>query len=376
MRAGSTSTKVIAALGGVTMVAVAVYSVFFVDWTKEPPPEPVVIRPLKTMVIESPFAAAGRRYPGKVAPNERVDLAFQVSGQLIEFNVKKGDDVTKGQLLAKLDPRDFKNTLANKKAKQAALENDYKRLKGLAERNMASPKEAIDAKAAFEAITAEVNIAKKAFDDTSLFAPFTGVIADTYADNFQNVNALAPVVSLQDVEQVEVVVGVPEERVVRSRKGEERGLYRFVATFEYLPDREFEILVKEFSTDADPVTQMYEATFVMPAPEGATILPGMTVTVREYKIEVEASEAIAYAIPIEAAPVDDEGRYFVWIVSGAEGETATVHRTPVQVGDMVQDDILVVDGLKQGDRIALAGVHLLQEGQKVRPFTATQDAMQ
>jgi RND family efflux transporter MFP subunit len=370
MAGNKAKPKILRAVIGIVLMAAAVYSVAFVDWSKEVPPEPPVVRPLKTMVIESPFSATGRKYPGKVAANEEVNLAFQVSGQLIEFPVRKGQDVAQGELLARLDPRDFENTLATRQAALDSAQADYERLKGLSERGMAADKETIDSKALYDAAVAEASIAQKALDDTQLYAPFAGVIADTFVDNFQNVSAKQPVLSLQDVASVEIVVNVPEERVVRAQKGKEKDRSRFAATFEYLPGREFEVTVKEFSTQADPATQMYEATFVMPAPEGASILPGMTVTVREYPRTTAPAEATAFAVPIEAVPIDEQGDYFVWVVEDAAGGTGTVHRTAVKVGEMVQDDILVLEGLSVGDRIALAGVHLLQEGQQVRPFLA------
>ncbi len=121
---------------------------------------------------------------------------------------------------------------------------------------------------------ARANIATKALDDTHLRPPFTGVIANTFADRFENVQAKQSVLSLQDISSVEVEVSVPEKRVVRAL--EDKGKFRFAATFDYLPDREFEVSVKEFSTEADPVTQTYTATFAMPAPDDVLIMPGMT----------------------------------------------------------------------------------------------------
>jgi multidrug efflux system membrane fusion protein len=47
-----------------------------------------------------------------------------------------------------------------------------------------------------------------------------------------------------------------------------------------------------------------------------------------------------------------------------------VHRVDVKVGEMMQNEILVIEGLAKGDRIAAAGVHLLQEGRPVRPLDA------
>ncbi len=378
--------KLIGAIVGIAVMGGAVYSVFFIDWEIRATPEPPMVRPLKTMVIESPFSSAARKYPGKVRANEEVKLAFQVPGQLIEFPVKKGLDVDKGDLLGRLDPRDYENELATRQATLDAARFEYKRIEGLDKRGMAAEKELMDSKAAFESAVAALKIARKALDDTCLRAPFAGVVADTYVDNFQNIQAKVSVLSLQEIDRVEIVVSVPEERVIRAPRSDddpadpaERGEranehYRFAATLEYLPNREFDVRFKEFTSEADPVTQTYAATFAMPVPGGVTILPGMTATIHEYQRETGNSGSAAYAVPLDAVPLDGQGAYFVWSVRDAGDGTATVHRVDVQVGEMVGDDILVSAGLKSGDRIALAGVHLLQEGQRVRPFTAQEDA--
>jgi RND family efflux transporter MFP subunit len=183
------------------------------------------------------------------------------------------------------------------------------------------------------------------------------------------VQAKQPVLSLQDIKDVEIEVSVPEERVIRGRG--DKGRYRFSATFDYLPGREFEVQLTEFATDADPLTQTYLATFVMPAPEDVIILPGMTTTIHEYRKEGEDAEEGGYAVPIDAVPIDGLGTYFVWMVQADQEGTFTVHRRDVQVGQMVEDEILVMAGLENGDRIAAVGVHVLREGQRVRLLEST-----
>ena len=99
-------------LVGLAIVVAAVYAVFFVEWGTTTHVAPPPVRPLKTLVIESPFASMSRKLPGKVKANREVDLAFQVAGPLIELPVKAGDEVAEGALLARIDPRDFQNTRA------------------------------------------------------------------------------------------------------------------------------------------------------------------------------------------------------------------------------------------------------------------------
>lgn len=364
MGTAQATSRIVGLLIGVGLLAGGIYAVAFVEWRPHAPEEPPPIRPLKTIVVGSPLAASGRKYPGKVRPNQEVKLAFQVSGALIEFPVKKGQEVQQGELLARLDPRDFQNTLTAKQGILANAKFSLEKTEQLRQSGAASPDELINAQAALDVAQSDADIAAKALEDTYLRAPFAGIVADTLVQNYENVQAKQPVLSLQDIVDVEIEVSVPEERVIRGRG--DRDQYRFIATFDYLPAREFEVQLKEFATDADPLTQTYLATFVMPAPEDVLILPGMTTTIHEYRKEGEGAEEGGYAVPIDAVPIDGLGTYFVWMVQPDGEGTFTVHRRNVQVGQMVGDEILVVAGLESGDRIAAVGVHVLREGQRVR----------
>ena len=249
------SSRIVGMIIGVVLLSGAVYSVFFVDWRSEIKAEPPVVRPLKTMVIKSPFDAVGRKYPGRVGPNERVSLAFQVSGQLVEFNVKNGQEVKKGELLAKIDPRDFESELASKEGILEQSKFNVEKIKRLFDEGSAGRQEVVDLQAAYDVAEANARIAKKALEDTSLHAPFDGVIANTFVENHENVMTLRTVLDLQDVSSVEVVVNVPEDRIALSLR--KRDLFRYIASFDFLPDREFEVMLKEFATEADPQTQTY-----------------------------------------------------------------------------------------------------------------------
>lgn len=359
---------------GLVLVVAAIAAVIFIDWNPQPKVPPAPIRPLKTMDVSGSSMAAARSYPGKVRANREVRLAFQVGGSLTALDVRKGEDVEEGVVLAQLDARDFESQAQSKKAVLEKAREDYEKIQRLFEDGSAGKQEVVDYKAAFEVAEANANVADKALADTKLIAPFSGVIADTYVDNFENVQAKQPILSLQDVSSVEIEVSVPEERVIRATRGKEKDKYRFVAVFDYLPDREFDVTMKEFTTEADPMTQTYTATFVMPAPTDVTLLPGMTVTIREYARDPQASDETAFAIPLDAVPVDETtGGYYVWKVRDRGDGTATVARQPVKVDEMIGDSILVTDGLTSGDRIALAGVHVLQSEQIVKPFSATGD---
>lgn len=348
---------------GLLLVVAAIIAVWAYKPRIEAPAEAQIIRPVKTIRIEDPFVFSGRRYPGKIRAQEDVKLAFQVSGQLIELPIKRGQQVQEGEVLARLDPRDFSHTLDAKKGVLANAKFNLDKVKELISLNAATPDELSNARAALEVAEAEMKIAAKALEDTTLRAPFAGIVADISVENFENIRAEQPILSLQDISNVEIEINVPEERVFRSKGAADN--VRFTASFDYLPDRQFDVQIKEYVTQADPATQTYAIRFTMPRPEEPTILPGMTATIHEYLKEPGETKEARYSVPVEVVPVDDAGRYFVWKLTPSQGAVWTVHRVEVEVGEILGDQIIILEGVESGDRIAAAGVYLLQEGQEV-----------
>ncbi|HEG44374.1 MAG TPA: efflux RND transporter periplasmic adaptor subunit [Phycisphaerales bacterium] len=351
---------------GLLLVIGAIVCVVFIKRKEAAPEETTLIRPLKTFVVGSDIAISGRKYPGKVSADQSVNLAFQVDGPLIEFPVKNGDEVTKGQVLGKLDPRDYEKALVAAKSEYEKAKTQLGRIKKAHESGAVSGTDLTNAETAFETSKAAMETSQKALKDTVLVAKFDGIISNTYVDKFENVKAKQAILTLQDVTSVTIEVNVPEERIATAEMGKERLKFRFVATFDYFPNREFDVTVKEFTTEADPITQTYLITFSMPSPKDVTILPGMTATIQEYKKVREQVTSNVFPVPVTAVPIDEQGKYYVWKAKAMpDGKTYTVHKTIVKVGEMARGSIKIIEGLSKGDRIAAAGVNFLQEGQQV-----------
>ncbi|MGR9088133.1 MAG: efflux RND transporter periplasmic adaptor subunit [Gammaproteobacteria bacterium] len=333
------------------------------------------IRPVKQMKVSGTLAGKTRKLPGTVRASDRVDLAFQVPGPLVELPVKEGQKVKKGTLVARIDPRDYDTNLRNAEGLLAKAEANlayaiaeyrrYVKVKetdaGAVSDSMVALKRAAEkvARAELQSAKASVAAARDQLEYTRLRAPFDGVIARKYVDNYQEVLAKEAILSLQNVANVEVLIDVPELMMAPIRKTKPL----FYAEFAADPSRRFDLKIKEFATQADSVTQTYRVVLVMPAPSGINILPGMTVNVSiEFAEEVEGDSEIL--IPAIAVFADNAGRSQVWVV---DPQTRKVQRRAVTTGDLSgNDSIRIVSGLNADDTIAISGVSKLREGQTVR----------
>lgn len=333
---------------------------------KEEPVVKEIIRPVKIMTVSSGVQAVTGKYPGRVRASQRVDLAFQVSGPLVQLPVEEGQVVKKGQLIARILPRDFKTDLDKAKARALEAEQQYQRYRDLYIQKQVS-------KADFDKYKAERDIAKArereigaALSDTYLRAPFAGNIAKRYVENFEEVQAKQAIVSLQDISNVEVLVDVPELLMagMRKKKGHQVAFAEFAAA----PGEKYPLRLKEFATEADARTQTFQITLEMAQPEGVNILPGMTATVSgAAQPSDEAQTTSQITIPAVAVFSDEAGNAHVWVVNK---ESMTVHSRKVTTGDLAgTDSMQVLDGLQIGESIAITGVSQLREGMKVRDLS-------
>jgi RND family efflux transporter MFP subunit len=209
---------------------------------------------------------------------------------------------------------------------------------------------------------ARLDEAERNLDYTYLRAPFDGNISSRYVENFMDVTPQQAIVDLNDVTNVEIIFDVAETLVKGLRAGWKVDVF---AVFEAAPGEKFPLTLKEISTRADPATQTFKVTFVMPQPTDFRLLPGMTAEARATIEQTDENlEEERLTIPALAVMGDAEGDAFVWLV---DANDMTVHKRAVDVGPMTgSENIVVLNGLSSGDVIVVAGLTKLQDGMKVR----------
>jgi len=292
-------------------------------------------------------------------------MSFRVSGRIIEIPVREGEEIRRGQLIARLDPKDYQIAVNQARAEYNKAEADLKRYQKLYEKD-AVPLADLDLRISQRDVTkAQLDEAEKNLTYTYMRAPFTGRIGRRYVENFMDVRSNEQIVDLNDITSVEIKVDVPESIISLSRTiGDKLELKNF-AEFETAPGKQYQLQIKEVSNRADPLTQTFEVTLTMPQPDDIALLPGMNALVRlEAKIKSDVDFDARIRIPaIAVMGADDEGSY-VWTI---KKEDMTVHRTRVELGQMSgQENIFITDGLMGGELLVVAGMKSLQEGMKVQ----------
>ena len=316
---------------------------------------------VQVMVLESPSTALQRSFSGHVRATRRADLSFNVPGKIIALPVVEGSPVKKGTVVARLDDRTYRSRLKAAQAEYNKAEANYKRAETLLKSGHITREEYDQLKASREVAAAQLAIARKLVEDTRLIAPFSGIVAKRIVENHTRVKAKQPVVTLEQLDELEIVVDVPELYIAR-RQGKTPA--RLTARFDAFPEREFHLTIKEYATEADPKTGAYRYVTVMKRPSGIDLFPGMTVTVIARVENVSRDEKPPFIVPVSAVFADVTPDPLVWVVD----DTRRVHQRKVRLGRLTgNEEIEIIDGLQQGETLVINAVNRLDENMQIEP---------
>jgi RND family efflux transporter MFP subunit len=334
------------------------------------PAPPAVPQPVKIFSIGAGGGGETLEFPGEVSASQSAEPAFEVAGKIIEFPVDEAQELALGDVIARLDARDYEAEVDKARANMNKAGTDLKRYRTLYEKGVSPLTDLESAQRRYEVAEAELRTAEKALEDAVLRAPFDGIVAKKLVADFQNVQAKQPIVIFQDDSTLEVVVNASESAFVAMRPGltiEERNQQaKIEIAISSIPDRLIAGRIKEFSTASDPVTRTFSATFAFLPPADLNIRPGMTARVIVTRADSgDSATAGSVSIPARAVVSDGSGESFVWIV---DPQTMKVTRTPVETGDLTGDRIAIRRGLASGMQVAISGVRQLADGMEVRRF--------
>ena len=333
-----------------------------------PPEEPV--RAVKLITVGAGTQQANAEFSGEVLARVESRLGFRVAGKIIRRPVELGQRVRAGQVLAQLDPQDYKLSEATARAQLAAAATnrdlaaaDFKRYKDLKDQNFISGAElerrdstAKAAQAQFDAAQAQLSGQGNQAAYTTLVADVSGVVTAVEAEVGQVVGAGTPVVRIAQDGPRDVLFAVPEDKVQALHVGSAARVLLWAS------QKAVAGKVREVAASADPVTRTYAVRVALDARDELPL--GSTVSVTADALAHGAQAVIK--LPTSAF-FKDGNASAVWVLDAA---SMTVQRTPVEIATADGNEVVVSSGLKPGMQVVSAGVHVLSPGQKVSIYQA------
>jgi len=289
-------------------------------------------------------------YVGTIGEKSSTALSFSTIGTIETILVSEGDYVSRGQLLARLDPVSAQSMLNAAEASLKQAKDAYNRLKSVYDKGSLPEIQMVDIETRLHQAESAYGIAKNNLDNCSLFAPSAGVIGKKYAEAGENVIIGKTVLTIMDVSSVKIKFSVPESEISTLPSD-----CRSKITVASLGDKQFYGTGIEKSVSANMITHTYPVTITLPNPK-RELLPGMAC-----KVEINPGNVLrGIIVPVGLIQNMYDGRKFIW--SDKDGRAK---RIIITTGSARGNGILVTSGLSAGDRIITEGFSKVSEDDKI-----------
>lgn len=294
-------------------------------------------------------------FTGKTKSASEVHLAFRVSGPISRVLVKEGDHVSKGQVVAVLDNRDYQVQLAATQAEYEQVKADAERVMALYAEGNTTASNNDKARYGLQQITQKLANHRNQLADTQLRSTIDGYVQTKLHEAGETVAAGMPVVSVFGSGDPEVEIHLSASDFANLSK-----YTGFSCKFDVTGDEAFPLAIARTSQEANSA-QLYTVRlrFVNPA-DVQHITPGMTTMV--YAEVTDAADDGAVKVPSSAIlKADGKTQVFVFDVA-----SSTVKARLVSVSAVGRDGSAQIGGVKSGEKVVSSGVHHVKDGQKVR----------
>ncbi len=344
----------------------------------KPPPLEEPVRAVKVLTVGLDTFQSDTEFAGEVRARVEARLSFRVGGKIITRQVELGQRVQPGQVLAQIDPQDYKHAAdAARSQATGALINrdlaaaDFKRYKDLRDQNFISAADLERREATLKGAQAQLDQAQSQLAAQSnqasyavLVANVAGVVTAVEAEVGQVVAAGTPVFRVAADGERDAVFAVPEDHLTAMQPG----LKMRVTVWPQ--HTELSGVVREVAASADPVTRTFQVKVALNSKQTP---PALGATVNVSSASTGAGLQGKQVIKLPTSALRQEGPdTAVWVL---EPTTMTLRSQVVQIATADGNEAVVVAGLAPGMQVVSAGVHVLSAGQKVSLYQPKGSAM-
>ncbi len=314
--------------------------------TDESRREPVGVY-VQEITVGSSRASSG--YVGTVEPSRSALISSRHSGTLTALEVKRGERVSKGQVIAIVESQSVKSAYDMAQASLAQAEDGYKRARQVHESGSIADVKMVEVDSKLKQARAAAASASKALEECTIRSPFDGVINEILTEEGVSVDPLGPVARIVDISSPEIRFSIPENEIGAAYEGQRVSIEIGALNLGGIPAR-----IESKGVVASPLSHCYECTAALQTvPQG--LMPGMVC-----KVSLSGDEVSGAVIPASIVQTGSDGRY-VWLV-----RDGIVHRQPIKLGGFSGKGVLVTEGLGDGDQVIVRGYQKVSSGMKVK----------
>lgn len=288
--------------------------------------------------------------PGETEPDADICVSSESTGTVIWLGVEEGDWVEKGALIARLDSASSGARFDRAKAARKLASEQLRRRRELLEKGVLAQEEFDQMEAELARTEASLKEMQVNVEYGVVRAPISGIINKRYVDQGERLNAGEMVVDIVDPSIIRTNINVPEMDIPYIKKDQE-----VTVTVDAIPGRTWKGVVEFVSYKANRASKTFEVRVLTDNPDGL-IRAGMLARVSLLRRSLEST----ITTPLFAI-INQGGERILYVEEDGIARARTI-----KIGIIENDRAQVLEGLKAGDNLIVAGHTMVEDGMKVK----------
>lgn len=328
-------------------------AVFFTSCKTDETGNQKYVRKVKVDQVQKASSEIIKSFSGIIKEADEIDLSFRVAGPILKIHVKEGDFVKKGQLIAEIDPRDYKVQASVAQAQYNQIKSEASRVIELHNRESIADNDLDKAIAGEKMLAAQLKNANNQLADTKLQAPYSGYINKINFVEKELINTGMPLATLINVSHYKVEVDVPLNVFINRDN-----FTKYTCIQQRVSNQKIPLELIGFNKKANN-NQLYKLHFKLDPTVEPKLAPGMNV---EVNLSYTNKHASMISVPVNAL-FSEKGKTFVWVYNP---EKSNVKKRQINTDGITQTgNIYITKGLNGTETIVVAGVNTLNDNEKV-----------
>lgn len=287
---------------------------------------------------------------GSTIANREAQIPAQTGGEITDLNIKLGDRISKGTLIAKIDDKMKQLAFENAKTAVAKLETDMNKIKNMLDRNAATDAQLRDIKFAYESAKNQLEQAKRQIEYTKVTAPFGGIVTQKFVELGSYVNTGNPICYFVDMSILKVSLNVSENDAYQLKEGK-----KVRVTSSVYPTAEYEGVISYISPKSDrghnyPIEISLENNRQFPLKSGTFVKVEINFESKRKPLLISRQSIIG--------SINDANVYVV--------RDGTANLQKIKIGAEYDKYLEVIDGLNEGDEVVTSGQVNLEDKMQIR----------
>ncbi|MDJ1485437.1 efflux RND transporter periplasmic adaptor subunit [Cytophagaceae bacterium YF14B1] len=309
-------------------------------------PDPNLKVGVKTVKAQLQNLTEEAQFLGTFSPNRKIEIRPQAGGEVLQLPIEEGQTVRTGQLIAKLDDAQLRYQLEGAQVSLEGYQNDLKRYEVLVKGDAVPAINLERTQLSIRSTQAQIKQLKKQLDNTTITAPFAGIITSKTVEKGSVVSVGSPIATLVDISQLKLVVNIPENAVNQFHIGQ-----TISVNTEVYPAAEFKGRITMIGAEGD-AAHNYPVEIIVPNSDQNPLKAGMYGTISN----ADKRKAQALAVPRQAI-VGSAKKPQLYVVENGKAVLRSI-----EIGATTNEYFEITKGLKEGEQVVTSGQINLRNG--------------